>query len=393
VTALGTFWPAVVRGGKLLARGRLREFAGKLLNETATVRAVDAAPVRTGPPLALAGHILRPGGYDHVVYAVLKGLIEAGVNVVRDPGSVMRFELIPPDLRPGESHRQPDQPRLAATPPHLLRRFHPDRRTAAFTMWETDTLPASAVDALNRCGLVVVPSRWGAGCFRANGVTVPVEVVPLGYDPGTFSRDAERSEPPLRVFGTAGALDEGGLRKNVQRVIDLFRRAFPSEPDVRLRVKITPASPMVQTHADPRIDVVQRSLSPAELADWYRSLTVYVNGSFGEGFGLHLLEAMACGRPLISTAFGGVGEFFDATVGYEVGYRLVEARNAIYSGRWADPDDGDLIRQMRHVYHDRDEARRLGECAAERAAGFTWADTARKLVDVLTRYGFVAATR
>lgn len=190
VSALGTFWPAVVRGGKLLARGRLREFTGKLLNETATVRAVDAAPVRGGDPLFLAGHILRPGGYDHVVSAVLRGLIEAGVNVVRDPDSVMRFELIPPALRPAESPRKPDQARLAATPPHLLRRFHPDRRTAAFTMWETDALPASAVSALNWCGLVVVPSRWGAACFRASGVTVPIEVVPLGYEPDVFRRAA-----------------------------------------------------------------------------------------------------------------------------------------------------------------------------------------------------------
>lgn len=389
VSALGTFWPAVARGGRLLARGRLREFAGKLLNETPTVRAVDAAPTRDGPPLFLAGHILRPGGYDHVVFAVLKGLVESGVNVVRDPDAVMRFELIPPDLRPGESARRPDQPRLAATPPHLLRRFHPDRRTAAFTMWETDTLPAPAVAALNRCGLVVVPSRWGAECFRANGVAVPVEVVPLGCDPGVFSCEPQASACGPVAFGTAGALDEGGLRKNVQRVIDLFRRAFPTEADVRLRVKVTPASPMVRTHGDPRIDVVQRSLKPADLADWYRSLTAYVNGSFGEGFGLHLLEAMACGRPLISTAFGGAGEFFDATVGYEVGYRLIEARNAIYSGRWADPDDADLVAHMKRVVRDRDEARRLGACAAERAARFTWADTARRLVGVLTRYGFL----
>ena len=201
-TALGAFWPAVVRGGALLARGRFREFAGKLLNETATVRAADSAPVRSGPPLFLAGHLLRPGGYDHVVSAVLKGLLDAGVNVHRDPRAVLRPEHIPPAYRLAEARREATHPRLAATPPHLLRRFHPDRHTAAYTMWETDTLPSGAVAALNRCGLVIVPTQWGADCFRANGVMAPIEVVPLGHDPEEF-RPAAVRPPDGCVFGTA----------------------------------------------------------------------------------------------------------------------------------------------------------------------------------------------
>ncbi len=203
------------------------------------------------------------------------------------------------------------------------------------------------------------------------------------------SRGRGEDIPLLTTFGTAGALDAGGLRKNVQRVIDLFRSAFPTEPDVRLRVKITPSSPTVNAHGDSRIDVIAHSLSPADLAEWYRSLSAYVNGSFGEGFGLHLLEAMACGRPLISTTFSGVGEFFDRTVGYEIGYRLVEARNAIYSGRWADPNDEDMMAAMRRVYRDPAEAERLGKASAERAAAFTWERTSRRLIEVLAQHGFL----
>ncbi|MFO0803844.1 MAG: glycosyltransferase [Gemmataceae bacterium] len=376
MTALGTLWPAIRRGGSLLARGRFRQFAGKLFNEYDAVRLGESAPIRSGPPLVLAGHILRPGGYDHVVLAVLTGLIEAGVNVIRDPDSVMRLEHIPEQARPGEGATHA-MPRLIATPPHLLHRFHPSRRDTAYTMWETDTLPARAVTELNRCGRVIVPSEWGAACFRANGVTPPIHVVPLGHDPELF-----HPLPPVSgcVFGTAGALDDGGLRKNVQRVVDLFRNAFPAEADVRLRVKITPASPPVQTHGDPRIDVIAHSLDSAALAEWYGSLTAYVNGSFGEGFGLHLLEAMACARPLVSTTFGGASAFFDRKVGYEVSHRLIQARNAIYSGQWGDPDNAGMIAAMRQVRANPTEAAERGRRAAERAARFTWAATAAGLI-------------
>jgi glycosyltransferase involved in cell wall biosynthesis len=421
LTAYDTFWPAALRGGKLLLRGRVGVFTRKLFNELPDAR--DAGPVearRTGPPLFLAGHVLGLGGYDHLVLNILKGLTESGVNVCRDRRACFRKQLIPVELRPTELRRERNAPRLAVAPPHLLRRYRPDAGTAAFTMWETDTLPPGSVEQLNRCGLVIVPSRWGATCFRANGVTVPIEIVPLGYDPSVFAvtpaapqrgqrtedRGQETRQPgsalssvlcPLSsgvcTFGTAGALDEGGLRKNVQRVVELFRRAFPSDPDVRLRVKITPNSPRVETHGDPRIELIDSHLTPAGLADWYRSLDAFVNASAGEGFGLHLLEAMACGVPLISSTFGGVGAFFDGRVGYEVRFRPAGAWNSVYRGTWSEPDGDEMVRHMRRVYRNQDEARELGASSANRAAKFRWEDTMRKLVIALIRNGFIRHQR
>ena len=423
LTAYDTFWPAAVRGGSLLVRGQVGEFTRKLFNELPDAREADhRAAARTGPPLFLAGQILGLGGYDHLVLNVLKGLTESGVNVCRDRRACFRKQLVPFELRPAELRRKRHHPRLAVAPPHLLRRNRPDAHTVAFTMWETDTLPSDGVKQLNRCGLVIVPSTWGARCFRANGVVVPISVVPLGCDPAVFTRLApplpneagfispfplgegglgvRSSDSPRRgegrndmsvAFGTAGALDEGGMRKNVQRVIDLFRFAFPTQPDARLRVKITPNSPRVNIHNDSRIDVIDSHLSPAELAEWYRSLNAYVNASAGEGFGLHLLEAMACGVPLISTTFGGVGSFFDPRYGYEVSYRLVEARNAVYRGQWADPDDTDLMDRMWQVYEAPEQARQFGAAAAARALQFRWEDSIRKLVIVLIQNGFISA--
>jgi glycosyltransferase involved in cell wall biosynthesis len=114
-----------------------------------------------------------------------------------------------------------------------------------------------------------------------------------------------------------------------------------------------------------------------------------VNASYGEGFGLHLLEAMGCGVPLISTTFSAVGEVFDSSVGYVVGYTMIEAQNKIYSGQWADPHNDELITRMRDVCADRATAEKLGVAAARRAPAFSWAQSIRKLTAVLARYGYL----
>ncbi len=389
---LGTFGRVL----KMIATGRFRTLAAKVrqvrsADHSMSVYGRPATVVRTGPPLHLAGNIHGHGGYDHVVLKALVGLTNAGVHVFRDKRSFMDRAFVPPAFAPSERMYDWRGPRLAVIPPHILHRFKPTETTAAWTMWETDRLPVGSAKYLNRCGLVMIPSRWGVDCFRANGVTVPMEVVSLGYDPDVFSARAAGSGPEICTFGTAGALDEGGLRKNVQRVIDLFLLAFPGRTDVRLKVKITPRSPMVNTHGDSRIEVVNTSLSPAALADWYRSLTCYVNASYGEGFGLHLLEAMGCGVPLISTTFSAVGEVFDAAVGYEVSYKLIEAQNTIYAGLWADPNNDELIARMREVHADRAAAERFGVAAAKRAPAFSWDASIRNLTAALAKYGYLPA--
>jgi glycosyltransferase involved in cell wall biosynthesis len=348
---------------------------------------VGKAPVIQGKTLFLAADLRGIGGYDHVAFALLRGLPSAGAELRLHHHAGVRADLIPPALLPPHATRKAGNAQLVMGPPFLVPRFGLDRASAVFTMWETDRFDPHWVNLINRAGLVIVPSRWQAECFRVDGITPPIAVAPLGFDPLVYHPSGEF--PKVCTFGTAGALTAGGVRKNAQWVIDLFRRAFPDVLDVRLRVKITPGSPGVETYDDPRVDVLRAVLPHGELADWYRSLTAYVNGSFGEGFGLHLIEAMACGRPILSPCHSGLTAFFDPSVGYAVDFKLVPARNEIYRGTWAEPDEESMIERMRQVYADRNEAMRLGAASAARAKNFTWKAAGQQLVKALREHGFL----
>lgn len=345
---------------------------------------VDGGRSLPGPPLFLSGDLAGLSGFDCLVFEVLRGLLSAGIDVRLNAAATLRPELVAPALLDRSEPMPAGAAELIVAPPTHLGRFGPGPRSVVLTMWESDRLRPEWVRALNRAARVVVPSAWVEANFRAAGVTAPLVRVPLGHDPLTY-HPAGRF-PAVCTFGTAAALDGGGVRKNTQLVIALFRRAFPSEADVRLRVKVSPASDLPDCD-DPRVQILRAFLPAAELADWYRSLTAFVSAAAAEGFGLHQLEVLACGRPLVSTVFGGVTEFFDEAVGLVVPHRLVPADAGPYRGTWAEPDDDGFVAALRTVYENRGRAEQLGARAAARARCFTWADTGRRLLAVLDDAG------
>ncbi|MCE9529951.1 MAG: glycosyltransferase family 4 protein, partial [Planctomycetes bacterium] len=335
------------------------------------------------PVLFLTGNVCGISGWDTVVYEIARGLHSIGASVRLNAASQVHADLLPPSLLPARRTRLADDRELVLCPPHLLEHTPHPPGCFIFTMWESDRLEPNWVEILNQAAAVIVPSQWALDCFQASGVTVPLEIVPLGHDSLTFHANADY--PEICTFGTAAALWGGGIRKNTQRLIDAFARAFPHNDDVRLRVKITPRCELGES-SDPRIEILRKFLISAELVEWYRSLSAYINGSSAEGFGLHLVEAMACGRPVISTAYSAVTEYFDETVGYPVAHRLVEAECSIYSGRWAELDEDDLVKIMRRVHANQADARRLGQHAATRIRRFTWKEAGRRLLNVLEKH-------
>lgn len=298
--------------------------------------------VRSG--LRIFGPMDATGGYGQFTSDIVLGLKGLGVDVHAWPSQPERElcggvrEIISNGGASDLLVYPPDQ--LSA----IVRQGVP---FALFTMWESSRLRPEWVSEVNRARVVIVPNEWNASCFSAQGVTPPIRVVGLGCNPGTFRLAQARDwSAPFHV-GIAGRWASGGERKGLQEAVDAFLTAFPSPAGEELHVKCSREC-VVDGRGDSRVRINRESLTMDGMADWYRSMSVFLSMARAEGWGLHQQQAMMCGVPLISPRFGGVAEFFGPGDGWVVRHKLTPS-TGFYEGLglWCEPDKNSAVWALR----------------------------------------------
>ena len=271
------------------------------------------------------------------------------------------------------------------------------RYRIGYTMLEVDGIPAEWVRLCNEMDEVWVPSRFNVETFRESGVSCPMHVMPLGVNPDYFN-------PRIRAFRASPrytflSVFEWGARKAPEELLRAYSRAFTMKDDVLLLLKVTNRDPGVDVwgqitalslpEAGPPVALLyNRELPTHQMGSLYRSVDCFVLPSRGEGWGMPMLEAMACGLPVIATEWGGHTSFMHEGSAYPLRVaKLVpaEAKCPYYAGfRWAQPDQDHLVHLMRHVYECRDESVARGLAASEEVlARWTWRQAARGIKERL----------
>lgn len=265
----------------------------------------------------------------------------------------------------------------AGTPPTA------GKQTAYFTMHETSNLPPRWVQNLNEAVVVIVPCRWNVENFKRCGVRRPIRVVPLGCD-NTIRYPMEMGGPT--VFGCAGRPQHGSVRKGVNDVIKAFQKAFPTEQNVRLKVKMM-ADEYWNLPQDDRVESNMGFFSEEDLYKWYASLTCFVSAVRAEGWGLMQHQAMSVGRPVLASVYGGLKEFMNSDNSYACDFDEVIVKGYVGGGKWCQPRMEHLVDLMRYVHQSRDEARRRGQEAARSVEALTWDHSCSKLFATLNEFG------
>jgi starch synthase len=201
--------------------------------------------------------------------------------------------------------------------------------------------------------LTLVPSCYAEATIREFYPHKDIARAPYGVD-ADFWTPAPINKPqgPLRFIYAGHA----SLRKGTPLLIEAWSKAELRDAELAL------VGPWILA------DSKRRSLppgvkwfppcSPQALRDRYRESHVFVFPSFAEGFGLVLLEAMACGLPAIAS---------EASIGPEI----------ITAGSGFISPSGDLdrlVELLRWFDRHRDELPAMSREARAKAARCTWSD-------------------
>jgi len=202
-------------------------------------------------------------------------------------------------------------------------------------------------------------------------------VIPNGIDPRQFSpslRESRRAQARLsRNFQATDfvvlLLGNDWAVKGVLAILAAMAAA-PALPLHLLVVGRDSVDPFREMAG--RLNLTSRfhwELPKPDVMDFYGAADVYVSPSREDSFGLPVLEAMACGLPVITSVFAGVADLIiDGIDGFVL----------------RDPHDSlSLSQLLQRLYEDEALRKRIAEAAPLTAGRWTWQHNADEIWNVL----------
>lgn len=205
-----------------------------------------------------------------------------------------------------------------------------------------------------------------------------ISVIPLGVDHDIF-RPIENIEESMEYFDLSNEyryvlhVGTDAPRKNILNLIRAFAKVKAHIPNIKLIKVGTITWPyqyqqikeLIHTLGLTEDIIFLKGITDQELANLYNIASVLVYPSFYEGFGLPVLEAMACGTPVITSETSCLPE--------------VSGRNALL----VNPKDVDGISTaICDLLTDSELSHDLMEKGVSHARQFTWEKTARQTIAV-----------
>jgi glycosyltransferase involved in cell wall biosynthesis len=190
--------------------------------------------------------------------------------------------------------------------------------------------------------------------IRFTGVPADrIHVCHHGVDSNAFTLGSDTESEPY-FFHVSN--DEP--RKNVRAIVRAFRQ-LRRHCRVQLVLKLPEESARNYEKIE-GVRVLSGFLTTEELVRLYRHALAFIFPSLYEGFGLPILEAMACGCPVITSNVSACPEIAGEAA------RTINPRN-----------ESELLEAMEILYRNPEERRECAATGLRRALGFSWEESAK----------------
>ena len=271
----------------------------------------------------------------------------------------------------------------------FMQHFNQAHAHFIYSMFETDRAPIDYPSHLNNATETFVPSYHVKKAFNSSHIR-NVSVIRPAIDTETYKPQKtnvlKKYENMYKFFISCDLTP----RKGLHVLLSVFFQTFVNRDDVLLVVKaywggtsykhkeeivnnIMEIKKKCGNTKFPRVVLIGDVLSEEQMVLLFNACDCYVAPSFGEGFNLPAIQAMACGKPVIATEWSGHEEFINKEVALPLGINRIEPVDPVmiqkdfnYANHlWAVPNALHLARLMKWCYENREKAKKMGEVARE----------------------------
>jgi glycosyltransferase involved in cell wall biosynthesis len=350
-------------------------------------------------------------------------LINSGVaNVTILPyeadDSTFNKQDINPVLQANDIRNKPEVPsEISKLPYSWIRHQFPPKndppkgaKWIIMQSWDYSKLSPEILNTLLQANEVWTPSFFSRKILIDAGLDFnKVQVIPRGINPSIFSPYGNKYHLNTNKKQKFLFVGPTNFRKGFDILLQAFKENFNSEDDVCLVVKDfgTDEPQISKTENDirefrnsdnsPEIIYIKDNLSTTEMSELYRSCDVVVSPYRAESFGVSLLEAMACGLPVIATKGGAPDEFLEEAFTKFISSELIPYTDLIDGIKLIDivnilePSLEDLKNAMMDFYNNPGIIASMGAVAsAYTRSKWTWE---KSVVKILRRLDYLYGTQ
>jgi glycosyltransferase involved in cell wall biosynthesis len=288
-----------------------------------------------------------------------------------------------------------ERTKIIVTHPVFWRVNATNKRNWAYCVWEGSNVPKHFIEEMLNPEIekIIVPSihtqtAIANTCDGDMTIMDKVYCIPHGVDHSIF-KPLNHSKDKFTFLcnkGFRNLQDRGGT----QYFLEAYIKEFTNKEDVRAIIKINPAygvpdiMKMIKEMGGDRTDLPEIVVDTAnypynQLVNLYNECDVFVATTRCEGFGLPMIEAMACGVPVITTKFGGQTDFVNEDNGFLIDGKLEEIKHEIQyeNNKWFTPDVLEIRRALRECYLRPEYVKQKGLLSLEASKSYSWDKTAK----------------